>query len=382
MKILFISSPSFADCDFPLIREFQQLGHNVTYLINLTNYNKRSTLFDIKSLKKKDGIYPADQFEELARYGKYLDLKQVYIVNRTIKQQKFPQNFWLNIKIARLINIGNFDVVHTDMMLSDWATIWFKCHKNFVLTVHDPFPHSGENCRHKNRSYKRCMRLAHKFVLLNKSQSSEFINKYNLQESQVFQNDLGIYNNILSYKKDGLEEVKNSVLYFGRISPYKGIEYLCQAMKKVIKHLPNATLTIAGGGTMYFDTTTYESDPHFVFLNHYIEMRELAERLQKATVVVCPYTDATQSGVIMTSFALGKPVIATNVGGLSEMIENGKTGLLVPPKNADALAEAIMLILQDEKMRKNMSQQIFLDFSEGAKSWRSIAKKYIDIYSK
>lgn len=72
-------------------------------------------------------------------------------------------------------------------------------------------------------------------------------------------------------------------------------------------------------------------------------MKEFVGLLQNCALSVCPYTDATQSGVIMTSYSLCKPVVATNVGGLGEMVEEGKTGTLVPPKNVAALSDAIML---------------------------------------
>ena len=78
-----------------------------------------------------------------------------------------------------------------------------------------------------------------------------------------------------------------------------------------------------------------------------------------------PFTDATQSGVIMTSYSLCKPVIATKVGGLTEMIDNGKSGILVPPKDIKALANAIINLLQDNKLYIDMQQYIKKQYYNG-----------------
>jgi glycosyltransferase involved in cell wall biosynthesis len=177
-----------------------------------------------------------------------------------------------------------------------------------------------------------------------------------------------------------MKEQPQNILFFGRISPYKGIEYLCEAMTIVHEALPKATLTIAGGGKLYFDTTKYDKLPYINITNRYIGMEELASLLTKCTVTVCPYTDATQSGVIMTSYSLCKPVVATNVGGLGEMVDNGRTGLLVPPKNAKALAEAIIEILADDNKCRQMKENIRNDYFINEKSWNCIADKYISIY--
>ena len=82
----------------------------------------------------------------------------------------------------------------------------------------------------------------------------------------------------------------------------------------------------------------------------------------------------------MTSYSLCKPVIATNVGGLGEMVEDGKTGLLVPPKNIDALANAIISLLNDEDTLNQMAKDIKNDYFVGEKSWKVIAEKYIQFY--
>lgn len=69
-------------------------------------------------------------------------------------------------------------------------------------------------------------------------------------------------------------------------------------MMKVKEQVPNATLTIAGGGKMYFDITPYEKQDWVEVINRYVGMEELSGLLQNSALTVCPYTDATQSGVI------------------------------------------------------------------------------------
>ena len=153
-------------------------------------------------------------------------------------------------------------------------------------------------------------------------------------------------------------------------------------MKKVKEQVPDATLTIAGGGEMYFDIALYQKQDWVEVINRYVGMEELAGLLQNCALSVCPYTDATHSGVIMTSYSLCKPVVATNVGGLGEMVEDGKTGALVPPKNVAALSDAIIALLKDEAKREKMADNIRNDYFVGDKSWKVIAEKYIEFYKK
>lgn len=111
-------------------------------------------------------------------------------------------------------------------------------------------------------------------------------------------------------------------------------------------------------------------------------MAELAELLFACDIVVCPYKDATQSGVVMTAFSMQKPVVASNVGGLSESIVEGQNGLLVPPCNSQKLAEAIIDILQDDGKQMHMQRNIYNEFFKGEYSWQQITQKYIEFYKK
>lgn len=224
------------------------------------------------------------------------------------------------------------------------------------------------------------MKMVRHFVLLNDKQKEQFCKSYHVRPEQILINRLGVYDNISTFVRSKESTISHNVLFFGRISPYKGIEYLCKAMIMVKEQVPDATLTIAGGGKMYFDIEPYQKQDWVEVINRYVGMEELAGLLQHCALSVCPYTDATQSGVIMTSYSLCKPVVATNVGGLGEMVDNQKTGLLVPPKDVDALAHAIIALLNDDAKREEMANNIQSDYFTGDKAWSVIAKKYIEFY--
>ena len=108
MKILYYSSPSFADCDFPLVKEFIRLGHEVAYLINLTPYSLKSTLFNIEKQLPVNDIIPASSYRELDVYSNYMDMSKVYIVNRTAVKDSSLQNLSITLKLISFIMIYCF----------------------------------------------------------------------------------------------------------------------------------------------------------------------------------------------------------------------------------------------------------------------------------
>lgn len=381
MKLLYISTLSFADCDFPLIREYQRKGIDVTYLILLPPFALKSTLVDIKKQISYSGIFLATEYMEFKKYYSYMDMSKVYVANRTGKNVLSVSYWKCKRELNRFVKNGKFDIIHCDYMLGSTIKSLSVLTKKWVQTIHDPFPHSGENGSKKNRIYQKTISYSNYLFLLNETQKTDFCNYYGIPENRVFINRLGIYDNIQSFIKPNQRVKKNNILFFGRISPYKGIEYLCEAITKVREAVPDVTLTIAGGGKFYFDIEPYQKLEYVDIRNHYIGMEELAGLLAQCDLTVCPYTDATQSGVIMTSYSLGKPVIATNVGGLPEMIEQNKTGVIVPPCDSDVLATVIIELLKDKEKLQKMSDYINNEYGTGEKSWNKIAEKYIELYT-
>ena len=379
MKILLYSSPSFADQNFPLVRAWQQQGHEVYYFMQLASYTLRKTCIDIKEMIPETDIIPASRYRELDKFHGYLNFKNFYIINQTNKKQIAPSTQRLFFKFSRMIK-----KIHPDIIFStfcyEFADYWLWQFRNKTrFIVNDPFPHSGESSFRRSVNTSLCYHLGKKFILLNNKQVDKFASYYHVDKSKIIVSKLGTDDTMRYLAKDNehINKPSKNVLFFGRMSPYKGIEYLCEAMKTVHDAVPEATLTIAGGGKIYFDFTTYENLDYIKLINRYVPAEELGHMLHDCAFSVCPYTDATQSGVIMTSFTMDKPVIATNVGGLGEMIDEGKTGYLIPPKDPEALADAIVKLLQDENTLMEMSQTIHHIYQEGVFSWDQIAKEYI-----
>jgi glycosyltransferase involved in cell wall biosynthesis len=92
----------------------------------------------------------------------------------------------------------------------------------------------------------------------------------------------------------------------------------------------------------------------FTVYNDYIMDEQRDELFDEASVVVLPYTDASQSGVIPVAYIHSKPVVATRVGSLPDLVDEGQTGLLIPPRDEHALADAIIRLLRDPDLAHQM----------------------------
>ncbi|MFO8008994.1 MAG: glycosyltransferase [Candidatus Brocadiia bacterium] len=139
---------------------------------------------------------------------------------------------------------------------------------------------------------------------------------------------------------------KPVVLFFGFVREYKGVDVLLDAMARVVRQR-EATLVVAG--EFWEDRGRYERRVHELGLagrvrldDRYIPNEEVGLYFAAADLVVQPYLSASASGVTRLALDFGRPVIATRVGALPEVVQDGENGRLVPPGDAAALADAIV----------------------------------------
>jgi glycosyltransferase involved in cell wall biosynthesis len=148
----------------------------------------------------------------------------------------------------------------------------------------------------------------------------------------------------------------NLILFFGFVRQYKGVVYLLQAMPKVLRRVDVHLLIV---GEFWDNIAPYtelilELGIHHAVtvVDRYIPNEELGLYFSAADVVVLPYVDATQSAVVPLAYAFERPVITTRVGGLPDVVFDGETGILVPPGDSEALAQAIVRFFLSEPNRE------------------------------
>jgi glycosyltransferase involved in cell wall biosynthesis len=171
-----------------------------------------------------------------------------------------------------------------------------------------------------------------------------------------------------------------TLLFFGRIWPYKGLKYLIAAIPLVAKQFPEVKLLIAGRGEnldAYFPDD-YNSN-HYEILNDYIPNEAVAGIFDRSTIAILPYIESSQSGVAALAYGTGTPIIASDVGGVGEMIENDKDGLLVPPGDVPALANAIIRLLSDRQLQEKL-RIASGDRCQKDLSWSKIAAQTVNVY--
>ena len=174
--------------------------------------------------------------------------------------------------------------------------------------------------------------------------------------------NLGDFDPNIVRRKYGIEG--NIILFFGFVREYKGLKYLIEALPEIILKT-NVTLLIVGefwkNKNEYLDLiNNLGIKDKTIIVDEYVPNEEVGFYFSAADLVVQPYVSATGSGIIQIAFGFNKPVIATNVGSLSEVVENGKTGYLVPPASSHDLAEAIIKFFRDghfDEFSNNVRQE-------------------------
>ena len=217
---------------------------------------------------------------------------------------------------------------------------------------------------------------------------SGFLGKYR-DKIVVIPNGINIkdfdiaYSKKESRKKLGLPFDGNIILFVGTLSLFKGPDVLLKAMPKVIKNIPNAKLVFVGSGPMKegleMQSRKLGVERHVKFTGFVEE--SLKPSYYKAADVFClPSTMITESfGIVnLEAMACGVSIVASKIGGIPDVVKDMENGLLVPPKDSNALADAIIYLLENEDQREKMGKNGRKKVEDY--SWERIAEETEKIY--
>jgi glycosyltransferase involved in cell wall biosynthesis len=204
-------------------------------------------------------------------------------------------------------------------------------------------------------------------------------------ESMFLEMAYKVAGNIDLRQRYGIAPDEPVVLFFGTLTPSKGLPELFHAFAQVRQQC-RARLVVAGFPLKHVNIHDFYAQVEqlgitdaVVFDPRYIPFEEVGALMELAQVVVYPYRNATQSGSLQVAYTFGRPVIATRVGGLPEVVEDGRSGFLVAPGSTEELTAALLSIINDPQRAAEMGRYA-RHLSETRFSWQPIAQQMIDIY--
>jgi starch synthase len=300
-------------------------------------------------------------------------------------QLRDPANLVMVRQLRRQIRGLRPDLVHITFW-NLWGTPGLGLSAPFplVATVHDVNRHLGERGLWAIPSflYRWQWRWADQIIVHATTARQQLLAQYGCQPERVHVIPIGSFDLYGNHIEMPEPERPNTILFFGRIWRYKGLQYLVEAEPLITQAVPDARIIIAGQGEPIEKYRQAMVNPdHFEIHNYRIPDEQVAHFFQQASVVALPYLEASQSGVASVAYAFGKPVVATPVGGLPDVVTDGETGLLVPSADAHSLAEAIIMLLKDTARRRRMGENA-RRFAETELSWGHIAQKTLAIYER
>ncbi|MBR1132239.1 glycosyltransferase family 4 protein [Bradyrhizobium iriomotense] len=299
----------------------------------------------------------------------------------------FPRQRRLNapIELVRLVwTLRSFrpDVIHVQEIykcIPTWANDVLRYSIPLVLTAHDPLPHSGLLDRRAAAAIPCRGRLrdhADRLIV----HGDRLRNEWGEREPRVGPRLASVPHGVLGSSVPEALSEPSTFLFFGRIESYKGLEFFLKAGALLVEGGLWPRLIVAGTGS---DLERHRAQigemPWVELVDRRFDADEIPGLFARSSAIVLPYTDATQSGVAAMAFGFGRPVISTSVGGLPDVICDGYNGLLVPPNNAEALAEAMSRLIVSDELRKSLTAGASA-YGSTELSWDRIARQTSAVY--
>lgn len=326
-------------------------------------------------------------------YHEYIDGISVYRVQFI---PSFPNPFKIHgILVNKLFKKleRDIDILHEHGFLGPVI----KTNAPTILTLHGTAPSDLDNIQVKSIHFlfvkllrtqivnaeKELIKNADIVTAVSESCRKELIQSYKLKkEIWVIGNgvDTKFFSPAMLNKNNG----HRCILYSGRLETIKGLSDLVKCSKYVSQYYPNVLFILAGRGTIkkYLEReiSYLNLEKNFLFAG-FLSSSDLLKYYQNSTLCVLPSYYEGMPTSLLEAMSCGLPCIATDVGGNSELICSGETGLLVPPRSPKQLAEAIKLLLDDENLRAKIGIKS-RNYVVNNYDWEIITSNIEEIYKK
>jgi phosphatidylinositol alpha-mannosyltransferase len=298
---------------------------------------------------------------------------------------RVPLSPWLPAQVGEILERQNFDILHLHEPFTPMLCLSALVRSNTtnVGTFHAyhsyPWPY-----RIGRPVFKRLLARLHGKIAVSQP-AMEYVSRYLPADYRIIPN--GIDTEHFTPDGPGKEEFadgKMNLLFVGRLERRKGLEYLLNACAKVKKEFSNFRLIVVGPGTVL--RRKYEAmvkelgiKENTIFVG-FIPSAELPLYYRSADIFCAPATGGESFGIVLLeAMACAKPVVATSITGYASVLKDGEEGLLVPPKDDDSLARAILSLIEDRRLRERLGKQGRVKAEKY--SWTNIARQVMEFYS-
>lgn len=276
--------------------------------------------------------------------------------------------FWIHT--ANPVNIAKvaskIKEMKPDLVILEWWHPYFapcywilaKCLGDLkkLFICHNVFPH--ERFPLDKKLTKMTLKQGNCYIVQSKQDEKDL---KTILEHPIYER--AVHPTYNAFKFEGMSKVRGReslkinpeekiMLFFGFVREYKGLKHLIKAMPMIKKELSNVKLLIVGAfGEDKQDYLTLINENQvgdvIEMYDGYIPDREIEKYFAACDLVVLPYESATQSGIVQIAYGFEKPVVVTNVGGLPDVVTDGRTGYVVEACNPEKLAEAVIRFYED-----------------------------------
>lgn len=280
------------------------------------------------------------------------------------------------------------DVVHAQEVIYDsWALALLRVRRwPLVLTVHDPSPHSGEEMRGIRRryvAYQRAQRhgcdeaITHGATLV-----ADLERVVPSLRGRVSSIPHGVLGRRSSDAPAAPYDPAGHLLFLGRMHPYKGLAVFLDALTGIRRRGRSIKAVVAGRGPALDEARDdLALLPDLRVEKRFLSREEMLALVDASSIVMAPYLDGTQSGIAMLAMGRGRPVVASRVGSLPEVVHDDVNGVLVPPGDPEALAQILEALLDDPPTLRRQAAAA-VDLADREFSWAWIAEATVAAYGR
>jgi glycosyltransferase involved in cell wall biosynthesis len=240
---------------------------------------------------------------------------------------------------------------------------------SYVPIIHDANPHPGEGGMINRWLSKESLKYSNGYIVLSSTVKDQLKKRIDSAVFPIWKMSHGPLSIGSLGQVRVLDKIKkNKILFLGRIHKYKGLDIFIDAMRLLYDKGFNFSAKIMGEGGMKPFKDNLDGLEFIKVENRWISQEEFSGALLSADLLVLPYREASQSGVVAAAMSSGLPIIVTPVGGLSEQIEHRVNGIISEDVTAESIVESIECILNNESLYHSISIGAF-DSANNVHSW-------------